>query len=287
MSDSSPGSQPSVFIPMPPEAETGPERWRRRLLGPLSMELVSKVGGPLMVALGLGRLIVADADGWKNFWTGLILSAVAATGSAAVWSWWLARREDRRVSAVEPLYGVLQMLQRALIDVEATDAGCRVCLYAPRPADVSAANSAARLFRVTPYFDADGADGSAAAPLETSLGAVGLCYRTNERRFVRCPPDQDLVSFLMTYGFTAEQAARVRPDRRAWAAVPIEEGDGAVQGVLFADSDDPDFFGPPAGGADTEGRHGHPRRRIMVGAAVAALAFAQTYDSKKKGGRPA
>ena len=269
--------RPLGRIPLPPHAASRGERAVDLLLGRTAMELLSKLGGPLVGALGLGRLIVAGSTTEKNLWTLLGLTGVAVSGGAAFRIWRMDRRSLRVISDLTPLHGVLRTLHAALTEYEETSADRRVCLYAPAPGDVSPTNSAEVLHRVTPYFGAGGPhDPPGRRTLSTAVGAVGMSYREDERVFVRCAPGEDRMALLTRgFGFTREAAAAVREDRRSWAAVPLGDTDGGVSGVLFADSDDPDFFGAAGD---------HPRQRILLAAAVAALEFSRTYyapDRKK------
>lgn len=81
--------------------------------------------------------------------------------------------------------------------------------------------------------------------IPVSKGLVGWVAR-NAQGFVSIVGDEDFEKrtreLIERYGYTRAEAEALKPDRRAWAAVPITNQDSEIAGVLFADSSGPDFF---------------------------------------------
>ena len=214
----------------------------------MAMELVNKLAGPLLAAFGVGRLIMADTDGGKLWWTIAILAGVLFTGLAAFRTWWLDFRSARAIGSGDALHGMLHTLHSSLKDVAGDGGDCRVCLYAPRPEEVEKGRPPKELHQITPYIsDREPEFGEKVrGSIRTSIGVVGFAYRKNERAFVQLDdPAQSLVDYLINFhAFDEEEAKGVRADRRSWAAVPIGDSEGPPVGIIFADSSDPNFFGP-------------------------------------------
>ena len=150
-----------------------------------------------------------------------------------------------------------------------------------------------KLRRITKYAGGAPEDEESGLEVSINVGAVGRAYRTKKAIVSSLPghskkkasqthakqkaesgqprkrrenkselvsPPKELEAFLVeTWSFSAEAATLVRKDRKAWAAFPVLRNDGTVLAVIFADSNDADFFGI----------NGSVRRKILLGSAAA------------------
>jgi hypothetical protein len=86
--------------------------------------------------------------------------------------------------------------------------------------------------------------------MSTSKGIVGYAFRNKKERVISLPevsfpkPQNVIDHYKDMWGFSNEEASRLRPDRRAHLAVPIVNTDPAksVLGVVYCDCSDSEVF---------------------------------------------
>lgn len=99
-----------------------------------------------------------------------------------------------------------------------------------------------KLRRITSYIG-DGEFDGEPDEIPVSVGVVGSAARNFTNTHAKLPAGGTLADYLMSkWGFTAEMAAKVKPDRASWYGVPIGSKSTRLLGVLMCDSCEADFF---------------------------------------------
>ncbi|MEQ8847417.1 GAF domain-containing protein [Botrimarina sp.] len=176
---------------------------------------------------------------------------------------WRAFVRHKKASKAEShsheLDAVLHTLHAVLIERtdKTREASLRICVFVPgRVADT--------IHQITNYVG-DGPPHGAGRDLPCSKGVVGLAFRTGEAKYDKAPGSGSLADYYVkTYGYAREEAAGMRQDRSAWAAIPLVGG-GRVLAVVFLDSDRRDFFG----------KANSPQRKTIESATLGVARFVQ------------
>lgn len=173
-----------------------------------------------------------------------------------IWSNFSKLKNELRNDSLPQMELALSVLHQALASFspnsDPRDLGIRLCLYVVNRRDST------KIIRATNYVGERKRTGlNKEIPIH--CGIVGMALRKNAAAFDWLRDDQELVAYsIATYGFTPEEAANLRKDRRAWGAVPIIVN-GAAIAAIYLDSSDPGFWG----------KSNNPKRKIVKHAAIA------------------
>jgi hypothetical protein len=231
---------------------------------------------PEAVATGIGALPVAAIAAWKTrhdglaewvFWTFVVIAGWSAltTGLKVARAIYKDRKAEDEESPME-LVGCLQVLyeivgrRKGLGDSAADRARFRVTLH-------RVDEKGDRLQQCVPYLGGDGSKMRKAGRwFPRRCGVIGRTARTGDPQVViRTTRDHALYlkELVADWGYSPEEAEALSRDRFSAMAVPVYDKPGRPPiGVVFADSDDPDFFD-----ADIQ--------ELVISASVGLAAFVQ------------
>src|SRR5690606_32307588 len=100
--------------------------------------------------------------------------------------------------------------------------------------------------------------------MPASKGIVGMAFRTGLGKFDSLPKHTNVVDYLtQVYGYTRPEAAEMRAEARAWAAIPVRGAGTTVVAVIFIDSDAREFFG----------KSNSPQRKIIEKTTIGVANF--------------
>lgn len=209
---------------------------------------------------GLSTAIARWHDRPLAAWVGLI----GAVGAVAVVVWRLvaAVRRDRSAGPQAELDAVLHTLHACLRfgcskTFETVDV--RLCVFAPV---LNSSETPKEVYQLTDYVGPAVRHGRGRR-LSCRCGVVGQAIRTGESCFYLLPDGADLAEVLVKdFGYTPEEAATKRKDRKSYAAIPVGEP-GRIIAVLYIDSDTADLFG----------RKNSPPRRLLDAARLGVAEF--------------
>ncbi len=212
-----------------------------------SKALTHALSGLLACATGIVgamRYWTHPADRWLTI--PLIVLSVAVFGLLLI-RLRIDHQEESQASSTEPLRVTLEALRTILEDGEPSGHGLRLCVYV-REGD--------EFVQITDYVGDSG--GKTGRRFSIKSGIVGSVFRCGSPKvaFAKLPKNRQLSDFLVAeFGYTSEEAAQCRQDRRSWAAAPVG-GSGEIIAAIYCDSKMADFFQKP----------GQFRRKVLEGA---------------------
>jgi hypothetical protein len=148
-------------------------------------------------------------------------------------------QDERDRESIEPIEGIIDTLWAILVKIgkNGDSADLRICVHVVREG---------KLRQLTDYCMAGQRHGRS-RPHSAEKGIAGLALRSWGLAVDRLPNGVDRIQHLIDrWGFTREEAVRLKDDRKSWAAVPIGERNRPLC-VIYCDSCRADFFGAPGG----------------------------------------
>jgi hypothetical protein len=219
-----------VAIPTPDESS-----WRALTRQTPAYDILVAIFVAFVGYLQTYRFIV---DGWR--WVGLAFGCLTtlicivnvAKGVALL-------RERRRTKSVHELEGCLETLHAMLNAVDGFDSGLRLTVHV-------AIEHGQKFQQVLDYVG----DGRAAKPTAGRIfaaqsGIAGKVLRTQEAYAAARENDwyEDYIAELVReWNYTEHDARQLNPATMAWMAVPITTPAGTLDGLLYLDATDRDFF---------------------------------------------
>jgi hypothetical protein len=201
-------------------------------------------GGSIAAA---GRFFVIDAPRWGWFTLATAIAGLVVQGFKARSVLQQLDREDSR----HPLQGCLHTLETVLLGAELEPArrvaaGLRLTVHVP--------DGKGQLVQAVAYVgDQRGGPGEGRVMPET-VGIVGQAFREAQLNPLRLEVladkrtggdyDAFVAQMVTDYGFTLEGAKKLNPATMSWLAIAIPH-DGKVEGILYCDSKEPEFFTDP------------------------------------------
>jgi hypothetical protein len=178
------------------------------------------------------------ADGWRTAGAALAVVTTAICG-LSVAKGLVLLREQRRTKSLHELEGCLETLYSVLSPIGTEDEGLRLSVHV-------AIENGQKFQQVLDYVGDPRADQPTAARVfPAQSGIAGKVLRTKEAYAAARENDlyEDYIRELVeSWNFTEADARRLNPATMAWMAVPITNLNGALEGVLYLDATDRDFF---------------------------------------------
>lgn len=177
--------------------------------------------------LGERDLAVAHGVGFLSATLLLVLRAV------------IRNRQALENDSAHGLDGVLHTLYSILHErtSESKKASLRICVFG-----WSGDKNNEMVCQLTDYVG-DSPQGGSGREMPLRLGVVGTAFRTGESQYDKLPKQVNVTDYLaQNHGYQRTEAAQMKQDRQAWAAIPVGEP-GHVVAVIFLDTNSPNFFG--------------------------------------------
>jgi hypothetical protein len=212
-----------------------------RSTGPYDLAAAVVNAGGLLGAAG--RFFISDALGWGLFMAGTAAAGLGVQGLKAR-ALFTRLQQDQSVHDLE---GCLHTLETILLgpDLEPSRrsaAGLRLTIHVP--------DGKGNLVQAMNYVG-DQRGGGAGRSMPENVGIVGQAYRQ-----ARLEPalqvledhrttenyDDFVNQMVSDYGFSPEAARQLNAATMSWLAIAIPHHDGRVEGVLYCDSKQADFF---------------------------------------------
>ncbi len=234
----------------------GPRTWWQKL-----------TGGEFLfeVVLALCAAAIGATNGLKSFhatppdyligWASYV--ATIAMFVALIFRAIHRNRRAQNETELTALDGVLDALHAILENQfpASPDGGLRACIFIPD-------GKPDRVHQFTDYVGVDGRYGRGRT-FSTRCGVVGKAFRSGQSQYDRLPKNSTVVDYLVhAHGFDRSEAAKMRQDRKSWAAIPVGEQNRVVA-VIFLDSAESEFFGTKT----------HLRRKTLEGATLGVAKF--------------
>lgn len=157
-------------------------------------------------------------------------------------------KEIRKRHSLHDLEGCLHTLYAILIQVgtsNSSNSKLRITIH--RPTKIK---GNPRLLQVMDYVGDSRVENAAGRDFSINSGVIGLAYRSGEiARGRRANADYAtyLKELIETWAYSAEDAKKVSPESKSWLAIPLSQKDQLtnkliVDGIVYFDSIDPDFF---------------------------------------------
>ncbi len=147
-------------------------------------------------------------------------------------------RNDNTNTSIEAVLETVYQILLVTVSKDEPSPGLRLTIY-----DVSPDKT--KLAQYTGYFGENIRDSGNRHIIERSKGLVGAAFRTQKvvplNRHPKVSDEQFLEDMVKGFGFTADEALKLKSDRRSWIALPVEEND-VVHAVLYCDSNVFNFF---------------------------------------------
>ena len=213
----------------------------KRSTGPYDLAAAVVTAGGLLGAAG--RFLITDALGWALFTAGTAAAGLGVQGLKARALFTQLRRDH----SVHDLEGCLHTLETILLgpDLEPSRrsaAGLRLTIHVP--------DGKGNLVQAMNYIG-DHRGGGAGRSMPENVGIVGQAYRQAKLEpALQVLEDHrttenydDFVNQMVTdYAFSPEAARQLSAATMSWLAIAIPHHDGRVEGVLYCDSKQADFF---------------------------------------------
>lgn len=172
------------------------------------------------------------------------MASTAGVGTAGVFCVTLARgiykyRKHRKRSEPHPLDVVLTSLHSILtegVGKQVDDPGLRLCVIVQDRTDPHSN------IQRTNYAGNCESSGQG-RKLNRRCEVVALAFEEGKAVFDQLPANTNMIDYVVKkHRFTREETARLTPDRKSWAAIPVGLP-GNVVAVVYADSREKAFFG--------------------------------------------
>jgi hypothetical protein len=207
-----------------------PSRWTQFLGSPLPYDISQAALSLAVVCLGV--VVAASHVAGVSILAIGLLSCAAQVAKAVV----VARKAGRKES-VHDLAGCLHTL-RAVVVGGQDESGLRMTIYVP-------VADGEKLEQALNYVGNARAGHGVRRRFSSRAGAIGDAFRNkalSTGRRETANQEEFIYTLTKAYGYTREEAAALSPETRSWAAMPIFDGHERVQGVLYADAADVNFF---------------------------------------------
>lgn len=205
-------------------------------------------------ALPLFALSYSAWDKWPTGWGKLFLAAIGWVLVVAALKIHRARKNDRDRDQKESpadLLGCTEVLYQTIQHVFGTNAAvsrCRVTIHRVIPLRPGEQPTQQELEQVIPYVGGANVGGGKGRKFPIHAGIIGRAARTRQiHTGIRENNDHEkfIGELVEKWGYCDADARGLSPDRRSWMAVPISGPDKSVTGVVYLDSDEPEFFTDP------------------------------------------
>lgn len=166
-----------------------------------------------------------------------IVASVAIAGFNIVKAGLQWKSKDTKDSPHE-LEGCLSTLYAILITEGQADPGLRITVHVPR-------EDGQNLVQALGYVGSQRKPKTAGRVTPVSCGITGRAYRMKKPVLLK-RGNNDINAYIQelmeTQGFTQEQAGSVDHSTMSGYAFPLTDPNGTVEGIVYADAVDPDFF---------------------------------------------
>lgn len=212
-------------------------RWQRLCAGEFIYELALAI--PATVAIAIQGVAATRRKPPDNDLAIGSFVCAGVLGSALLWRAISRNRKAQSDASLHALDGVLHTLHAVLTGWSAkfSQSSTRMCVFVP-------GKMTNEVNQRTDYIGTQDRYGEG-RDMPSSKGIVGMAFRTGLAKFDSLPKHTHLIDYLtQVYGFTRAEAAEMRQDARAWAAIPVRGTGAEVRAVIFIDTDAREFFGP-------------------------------------------
>lgn len=214
----------------------------KRSTGPYDLATAVVNAGGLLAAAG--RFFLSDAFGWGTFTAGTAFAGLAVQSLKARALFTQLQRDQ----SLHDLQGCLHTLETVLLGLDLESqrraaAGLRLTVHVP--------DGKGNLVQVMNYVGDQRGRRGAGRTMPENVGIVGQAYRQAklepglqvlEDHRTTENYDDFIAQMVTEYGFTPEAARELSGATMSWLAVAIRHYTGLVEGVLYCDSKQPDFF---------------------------------------------
>jgi hypothetical protein len=219
-------------------------RWQRFKRSDLPWELSTAVFGVGGSASGAYKFFATPAEADPN---AFVWAWVLGVGAAGAFLGQLGKAmskaaREAQSSQLHELAGCLHTLNAVLLRGDRNEtAGLRTTLYIPDPKQGDTTHLLQRL----EYVGDDRKKNTQGRKLPVNVGAIGKAFRLKTAECASRQTDvtDDFVAQMMKdYAFSDQQARALDTATQSWIAVPLVSERGRVEGVLYCDSKQRDFF---------------------------------------------
>lgn len=216
---------------------------------PLGISVVAAIGAIIASGVAWSKARETGTQWSGAIWLLVVFLSILAREALSMYRVFLDVRRQGRLESAHDLYAAGQVLREILCAQFADEiqglpegppraAAFRVCIY--RVVQKSKAGGTADLERVTTYCVGAGGDpGEAGKRISSACGVVGLAYRTDTPQVAE-RQSEDLNSFwdemVQAWGFSREEARALNQTRWSYLALPLKDGTGRVDTVIYIDS---------------------------------------------------